>query len=170
MFLFWNTKVANLILRDITAYFPSILLQVQRRGGHVERPIFHDHILRSLTGSSVWPFPMTDYRRQPWWSPSDSGSGSPKNPDHLPALVQSCLYVREGRALIFVSESQIKEKKKKKRNSLLIRFFRELLKHVECLLGTTCVNLSFFFSLSIAFSLSLSVLRHRTSLKSIKKY
>lgn len=52
-----------------------------------------------------------------------------------------------------------KKKESQKRNSLLIRFFRELLKHVECLLGTTCVNLSFFFffSLSIAFSLSLSV-------------
>lgn len=57
-----------------------MLLQVQRRGGHVERPIFHDHILRSLTGSSVWPFPMTDYCRQPRWSPLDSGSGSPKKP------------------------------------------------------------------------------------------
>lgn len=63
----------------------------------------------------------------------------------------------------------IKKKGLEKRNSLLIRFFRELLKHVECLLGTTCVNLSFFFfSLSIAFSSSLSVLRHRTSFKSIR--
>lgn len=154
----------------MVSYSLMLPRQVQRRGGHVERPIFHDHILRSLTGSSVWPFPMTDHRRQPWWSPSDSGSGSPKKPRPPPRPgSKSFIYVREGRALAFISESQIKQKKQK-RNSLLIRFFRELLKHVECLLGTTCVNLSFFFSLSIAFSLSLSVLRHRTSFKTIKKY
>lgn len=29
------------------------VLQVPRRGSHVERSIFHDHILRSVTGSSV---------------------------------------------------------------------------------------------------------------------
>lgn len=92
------------------------LLQVQRRGGHVERPIFHDHILRSLPGSSVWPFPMTDYCRQPWWSPSDSGSGSPKKrwPPSSPWFTTVYTSGRVGRSFLFQRARIIKKRKKKK--------------------------------------------------------
>lgn len=118
--------------------------QVQRRGGHVERPIFHDHILRSLTGSSVWPSPTTDF----WLSPDEAlrtlalalrNKLKKIETATWLAPAQSCLTcVREGLVLHFISESQIWWYKQG--NSLLIRFFLE--KHVECLLET-CVTLSF---------------------------